>query len=246
MKQLLLLLFVMLALGNMHAQKIGFWFDTGAKIAYGPTGLLNNNIINDSKYDHTINTGYGIGAKFGIYYGRYNGVTIDAMLNQGKQRFEFTKGEEQNNNHTINWSTIDMALLYRMQKASIYFELGPQFSFVNSVTQEIPVIAGAPTDISQFFNDQYTSAIFGFGGYVLNSNTFTLMFGMRLAYGLTDMISPDGQTAGYPNPNSENAPYKDYTPTNPVSALFVIEANYGIGYFAKTSCSDRSTFFRFN
>ncbi len=230
---------------GLSAQKVGFWFDTGLKAGTGLSLLQNNNIFSDREYEHLLSSGYSLGGKVGIFYGYYNGVNIDAMFTRGTQKFEFVHGENQNANHSITWSSLDIALLYRMQKASVYVELGPQMSFVNSVTQTIQA-ENQPADIKKYFNDQLPSAVFGVGGYVFTTGTFTLMFGMRAIYGLTDMISAEGKSANYPNPLGTKVPYDTYEQTHPVQLLFMLEANYGIGYFAKTTCSDRMTFFKFN
>ncbi len=245
MKKTFVLVLVLLSALSLSAQKVGFWFDTGLKAGSGLDLLQNKNIFSDREYEHLLTTGYSIGGKIGIFYGYNHGINIDAMFTRGNQKFQFVHGENKNTNHKISWSSIDLALLYRMQKASVYVELGPQMSFVQGVNQSIQV-ANQPTDISQYFNKQLPSAVFGVGGYVFTTGTFTLMFGMRAIYGLTDMISADGKSANYPTPLGSKVPYDTYAETHPVQLLFMFEANYGIGYFAKTTCSDRMTFFRFN
>ncbi len=229
----------------LFAQKVGFWFDTGLKAGAGLSLLQNNNIFSDRDYEMFLSTGYSLGGKVGIFYGYNHGINIDAMYTHGSQKYEFVHGENKNANHKISWSTTDVALLYRMQKASVYVELGPQMSFVNGVTQTIQA-DNQPTDLKKYFNEQLPSAVFGVGGYVFSTGTFTLMFGMRAIYGLTDMISNEGKSANYPNPLGTKVPYETYAETHPLQLLFMFEANYGIGYFAKTTCSDRMTFFRFN
>lgn len=238
---------VLLALGLMstaNAQKIGFWFDAGLKAGVGPSLLINKNIFDDQTYDHQFSNGYGVGAKLGIFYGLYNGINLDVMLNTGTQKF---RNEIDPNNyieHKVTWSTTDLSVLYRLQKEGIYFEIGPMFSLVNKVEQE----GFEPSDVTEFYAENYTSGVLGFGGYLLGGGQFTLMLGIRAGYAFTDFINDDGQAANYPraaNPQVLES-YDTYETTNPLFVQFTLEANFGLGYFAKTACSKRTSFFRFD
>ncbi len=230
----------------LHAQKIGFWFDSGLQGGYGLTTLFNQNVWNDRQYDYLLSTGFSLGGKFGVYYGLYNGVNVDVMWSRGVQNFEFPLGQVESS-HKVQWTTIDVGLLYRFQSPSTYFELGPMLSFVSSI-RDVYVINEVESthDASKYYLSQYPSVVAGVGGYLLSAGTFTLMFGMRAIYSLTDVLSEDGKQSHFPNPFSAGRPYETYAPTRPISLLFVLEANYAIGYFAKTACSDRMSFFRFD
>ena len=125
-----------------------------------------------------------------------------------------------------------------MYKTINYFELGPKFSLINSVRNN-----GVNT--TEYYNDQYTSAVLGFGWYVFGKETFTATAGVRIEYALNDMVSTDGRALGYPvNPVITTA-FQPYKMTNPVVAQIVFEINWGLGYFAKTACSGRRHFFSF-
>lgn len=244
MKKLLTLVIALSFLGSVNGQKIGMWFDAGIKAGVGPNLMYNQNIFDDATYDHVFSTGYGIGAKLGIFYGLYNGINLDFMLNQGVQKF---RSEITNDfvDHKVKWTSTDLAVLYRLQKEGIYVELGPQFSLISKVEQE----GFAPSDVSDYYTDVLTNGVFGFGGYLLGGGQFTLMFGMRVGYSFTDFISDEGQELNYPRAavNQADLPqYDSYSETNNIYVQFVLEANFGLGYFAKTACANRTAFFRFD
>jgi hypothetical protein len=243
MKKWMILFLAIGMASTMQAQKIGMWFDVGVKGAFGPTLMANSNIFNDRTYDHEISTGYGFGGKVGIYFGEYNGVTLDAIFSRSRQGFNYEVLDQVTPtfNHDIEWTSIDLYLLYRMQKAGVYFEIGPAYSMINKVTQDDqanPLLK----DVSDFYNDDLISGVIGFGGYIYNNERFTLMMGLRASYALTDFVNETGKDANFPNPN-RLAPYETYKSTNPIAVQVLLEANFGIGYFAKTCCSNRSTFF---
>ncbi|MDX1684191.1 MAG: hypothetical protein R3275_03085 [Saprospiraceae bacterium] len=240
------LFIIALALGltsAAYSQKVGFWFDAGLKAGGGPTLMLNSNIFDDDLYDHQISSGFSVGGKLGIFYGLYNGINFDVMLSQGNQKFR-NEINSDHVEHKVTWTTTDLAVLYRLQKEGIYVELGPMFSFVSSVKQD----GFNPEDVSEFYNENLTSGVFGFGGYLLSGDQFTLMFGLRAGYTFTDMINDTGQALNYPRANSPQSSlegYDTYEETNPIFVQIMLEANFGIGYFAKTACAHRTSFFRF-
>lgn len=242
MKKLFTILLALGVMGAVNGQKIGFWFDAGVKAGFGPTLLLNQNIFDDAEYDHQLSTGYGVGGKLGVFYGLYNGLNFEVMLNTGTQKFRNETDPDNFIDHKVTWTTTDLSVLYRLQKEGIYIELGPMFSLVSKVEQD----GFSPEDVTEFYAENMTSGVFGFGGYLLNSGNFTLMFGLRAGYTFTDFINDAGQAANYPRAGENLMAYDSYEKTNPIFVQINFEANFGLGYFAKTACSERTAFFRFN
>lgn len=228
--------------GFVNAQKVYAWMDAGAKVGYGLTGLVNTNLFDDKNYEYHLSTGLCYGGKIGLFIGLYDGVTVDALFSNSKQEFDFNVGSN-NYAHTIEWKNLDLAVLYRMQKDGIYIEIGPQFSFVNKVTQTNPL--DPETDIKKYYSKNYISGVFGIGGYVFNYETFTTMLGIRLGYAFTDMVSDDGKNANYPTPKSPAQPYSSYKGTYPAFVQLNLEFNFALGYYGRSACSKRSTFFKF-
>ncbi len=250
MKKLLTFVFAIVFAAGLSGQKIGFWFDAGVKGGIGPSLLLNSNVFSDSYYDHKLSTGYGVGAKLGVFYGLYNGLTFEVMYQQQKQKMRFEPEGSDFADHTYTWTSTDLLVLYRLQKEGIYVELGPMFSLGTKVEED----GTGRSDIDDLYVDNMTHGVFGFGGYLLNNGQFTLMFGLRVGYGFTDLIENDNVSSIAANtsfPSQEvydqnPDEYSSYKSTNPIFLQFMLEANFGIGYFAKTACSNRTAFFRFD
>ncbi len=244
MQKIIFLLFFSFSICSVKAQKVYAWADVGLKLGYGLTGMLNSNLFDDKNYEHHLTTGVCYGGKLGIFIGRYDGVTFDFLISDNKQKFDFTRGTT-SYNHEINWKNFDLAVLYRLQKDGLYIELGPQFSFVNKVTQKDD-FDPTNTDVKKFYSKNYISGIFGIGGYVFNYETFTTMLGIRLGYGITDMINSDGKKVT-PNPYPTPSEEKIYSSkiTNAAFVQLNLEFNFALGYYGKSSCSKRATFFHF-
>ena len=237
MKRTLFIVLTFLMSFNLsNAQDL--WFDAGVKGSWGPTFLYNPNFLNDANYSQQISYGYSVGGKFGFNFGYIHGITFDAMYAQNKQDYIISDALSDIGTLNVDWKNIDLYVLYRMYKTINYFELGPKFSLINSVRNN-----GVNT--TEYYNDQYTSAVLGFGWYVFGKETFTATAGVRIEYALNDMVSTDGRALGYPvNPVLTTA-FQPYKMTNPVVAQIVFEINWGLGYFAKTACSGRRHFFSF-
>lgn len=243
MKKLLLLLLTIM-ISQANSQKIYAWWDCGVKAGYGLGGFYNSNLTKDDNYSYHLNTSYGLGAKFGMYFGLRNGITFDFIYSGYKQGFDYTESAIAENNHEIKWKTYDLALLYRNQSNGAYVELGPMYSLVNSVSNSDNLDGGNNVDVAKFYNKNYWSGVFGAGGYIAGTETFTLMMGLRLGYALTDFVNDDGKLANYPTPKQASGTAKESS-TSPAFVQIVMEGNFALGYYGKTSCSKRAHLFSF-
>ncbi len=230
----------MVLIQNAHAQKIYAWWDAGVKASYGLTGFINSKLLDDKNYSYHLNSGGGVGAKFGMYFGLNNGFTVDFMYNKLKQGFDYDIATV-TNDHNITWKNYDLALLYRHQSNGSYIELGPMYSIVNKVTND-DNNDGNVKEVTQFYNKNYISGVFGVGGYILGVDNFTLMLGLRLGYAFTDFVNDDGKALNYPTPKQVAQTARD-AKTNPAFVQLVLEGNFALGYYGKSSCSKRAHLF---
>ncbi|MEO6191348.1 MAG: hypothetical protein ABIO44_14460 [Saprospiraceae bacterium] len=240
MKKILMLILLLACANSSDAQKVYAWWDAGVKASYGLTGLLNSKLTKDKNYSYHINTGGGIGAKFGMYIGLNNGFTFDFMYNKLSQGFDYDIGTL-TNDQKITWKNYDISLLYRHQSNGAYIEVGPQYSIVNSVTNED---SNDPThtDVANFYNKNYFSAVFGTGGYIFGVDNFTLMLGIKIGYALTDFVNEQGKLLNFPTPKQAEFTARD-SKTNPAFVQLVLEGNLALGSYAKTACSKRAHLF---
>jgi len=234
------ILSTMMAFSFMAISHAQIWIDTGLKGGGGLNFLVNNNIFDDNSYSHLLSGSYGVGAKAGVNFGEYHGFTIDAMYRNMKQNFNYTVDMTDYTN-TLEWTNWDMYFMYRFNTgAGTYLELGPMLSLVQEFKQADTGFSEA--NISDYYTDRYLNGVFGVGGYLAGSDAFSLIIGLRIHYGLDDLISEAGQAKGYPNPFKSVAAYDTYTPTNQAYVEMGLELNWGIGYFAKTTCGGRRKF----
>jgi hypothetical protein len=230
----------MASMSCLQAQKVIVWFDTGLKVQAGPTGLYNQAIVDASQVEYAISSGLSYGGKFGINFG-YNALTIDVMLNNSKAEFQH---QDFVGDTEVTTKSIDLYLLYRNEKNLSYFEIGPKYSLLREASwrQITDGASPTPTDVTDQYKNGF-SAVVGFGANLIGTDgAFSGKLGLRFEYGITDVLSAEGQSA--------NAPlladylYTDgYKGTHPVFAGVVFELNWGIGYYGVTKCGGRKKFF---
>jgi len=155
----------------------------------------------------------------------------------------------------VRWSNLDLYLLYRNYSQGAFSEIGVMNTFLQSVEQ-LDALAGYPilTDVTPNYQN-YLSLVLGGGAFVAGSDSFTLMMGIRIHYALTDFISPQGQddqslldqgqAFAFPTTfrqdfsGQASDPYADNRITRPLLIQIAFEFNFGIGYFARTTCGGR-------
>ena len=105
-------------------------------------------------------------------------------------------------------------------------------------------------DVDDFYEDKYYSAVFGFGGYLVGNESVSLNFGLRIHYALQDFITEEGQSLiisgtsnNFPTPFRDVVPDEEYKATKPLFIEVGLELAFGLGSFAKTSCSNRMHWF---
>ncbi|MBL7832185.1 MAG: hypothetical protein JNK41_14250 [Saprospiraceae bacterium] len=243
MKKLWMILFLGMAL-TAESQ---VWFEAAAKGTYGFKGFLNTNIMDDGRVNYELPTGYAYGGRFGVNFGYYNGVSIEALLANNTQKFEVEGPTGGTQNYSINWKATDLYLLYRLYGEKTFLELGPKLSRLSSVDQIITtnnIDAKYPVVIGEDYRD-YWSAALGFGTYVFGVSNFSLMLGARFEYALQDFVGEQGKAKNLPLPTLTPA-YTNYKSSSPYSIQVCMELNFGLGYFAKAACGRRGFFFKYD
>ena len=192
--------------------------------------MYNKNIFDDGDYDHVLTSGFGFGGKLGVHFASHHGFTLDFMSASSKQNFDLRGGGM----HNYKWKHNDLLLMYRYSGNGAYIEIGPEISFMSDVTSDNG--GSQEVDVTPKFVDNYKSIVFGFGSYLLGSDLITLQAGVRLHWGLDDMVSDEGQAEGYP---ATGTSFDTYEKTHPTAGQFMLELNYAFGRFARASCSQR-------
>jgi len=228
---------VSLLLFAFSAAKAQVWIEAGLKGFFGTTVPYNSNNFNDGLSSLKLTPDYGYGAKLAINFGESNGLTIDGILSQTKAKYQYDLPGTVEGNHTLNWRNIDVYPMYRHYYERSFIEIGPKLSFLNSMKSTN--VLGTNADVKSNFNDFNYGASFGFGGFLVGSDYFSLSFNCRIDYQISDFVSEKGKTANYMIPFRT---YSDYASTHPITGRVGLELSIPIGGVAQANCGRRVFF----
>ena len=236
MRKLLAVLSSIFIFATFHTQS---WFDLGLKGGYGTSILMNNNIWDDVDYNHQISGAYSFGGKIGLNFNENHEVTFDLMYNEFNQNFLYNLYDSISESSplyksSISYHSLSYILMYRHNKDGRYSEIGTAVESILNVKGEDEIISAQKFDSNDFTKNE-ANIVAGFGAYLLGSENFGITTGVRISYGLKDLISLAGQNKNLPTFKQ----YESYSASHPLSILFIIEANFDFAYVAKAQCSRR-------
>ena len=209
------------------------WFDMGFKGSYGLSMMINSNVFDDDRIDHKFSSAYSYGASLGVHFGPQSGIVIEYLRSRSNQKFDDERNPMKSS-FEQSWITNDIGLYFKHSGYGMYVEIGPKVGFVSDAFAFSD--NGAELGMTPYVSEQLYSGVFGFGTYLLGSESFTLQLGIRLQYQFND-LSMDGESSAVNYPAFQA--YPEYKSTNPVHAQLMLEFNYVFGRFAKESCRDR-------
>lgn len=221
------------------------WVDCGLKGGYGLTGLVNPNIWENSNIEQQISGGHSFGGKLGLNFNLNYQITLDFLHKNSSQKYYFQPREDFDSwTKTVKFTSFDLPLLFRHNSDNgSFLEIGPQLSFINGVSET--TVLGATNDVSDYFTSTNLGAVIGFGSFMLGAENTYLVFGIRIHYGFTDLLTNEAgkdQNLHFPINNGELNDYEsgfqfeDYKPTTPLSALLYLELNYDLAYLVRSEC----------
>lgn len=224
------------------------WFSIAGKAGYGSTMMLNLETISDEnhvtyKYH---SPSFFAGGRFGLTFGNYSGISSNVLYTQFQQGYNINTGSQEYEK-TTKFSSLDFDVTLRLTSLTgFYFEVGPQFTKLNSVEQTTSI--SLPTDFEAAqknaidnYKPMWTKALLGMGFMPYKDDRIELSIGFRATYGFSSVITDNNQyfvvNDGVFAPN-----YTDPT-TNPINLYGVLEFNYLFGYVQRATCGKITTKF---
>ena len=222
------------------------WWDFGVRGGVNSGFIINSSILDHAEYPHQWTLGNLFSGRAGTNFGEHSILSVEYGRTNTSQKWYFG-GEGSQFYRTIDWSTNDWVILYRhVGDLGSYFEIGPKFSRVQSASQElsgkIPAGVVLDNDLTPYFTETYTSAVFGFGSYLAGTENLSFILSFRLEYGIQDLFSGNENNVGFPvefNPDAQGAA------SHPLLLQVGLEINYDIGYLVSSRCADRYKFVTF-
>jgi len=198
---ILSILFIQIA----HSQS----FTIGLKGNYGIDWLLNSKINENQKLKYTENFCNSGGLSLAWYFNERSyyssiipGVNLDILYSNYNQKITGIDSGYVTEGTKLTY--LDLPILFRITpEFGPYLEAGGQLSFLLGATGDVtntrPIQSKSPMtgDLKDKFGKTNISAIIGSGIDIDITEYFSIMLGFRVAYGLTDITSPQSNVNGY-------------------------------------------------
>lgn len=223
--------------GSMLAQRNKAWFELGVKGGGGISVLVNKNVWDDKKTAAPSMSGcFSYGAKLAINMNESHQLAFESMWGSRSQKYEFLI-DKVTYDKKLTLGVNDLGVFYRYNGSNGgYVELGGQYTMITKANE---TTSSGNSEIKRYFTN-YTSAALGFGGNLIQAGSLTWTMGVRFSYSFTDAISEEGganSSYSYPlNDAIVRKSYPTYKATKPITAQFLTELNFDIGYLSKSNC----------
>lgn len=213
------------------------WFSLGAKGTIGNSFFLNMDVLNDKNIEPDyFSIAYSYGGRFTFTYGDYVGFGVELLSSAMNQDYAIADGVVSYEKN-INLKTTDITPFFRYTgDKGGYFEIGPRFSTVKSVseTNSQDLNFKNTDNLIEYYGPKFTSAMIGTGLSVVTTERIVVNLGVRASYSFSD-LNPD--KTYYVADDYVYRPSYDFTATtNPISIQFVAEIDYSFAFWGNASC----------
>ena len=253
MKIFFVLIFIGLFSSSAFAQLQGIgnqWVITGVRATFNSTWLSNQNELNDKGLKYKPAWGYSGGLMLGVHYAAWGAICVEGLYSTLSQK-------QASAIDTFKWSgRTDLTyyefpvLLHFVPKEYKYIEAGIKISNMAKAqsSYESSLISYADMDVKNSFEKSNLSLVLGWGGPIWGDGGGLVNLGIRLTYGLSDIISTSGGkgTDYYSLNDGITANPKSYTPTNTATIGFHLTYDIDLGWWLHDSCKRKYKFFLFS
>lgn len=195
-------LLVVAATPTVHAQSISFGLKAGANLSN-----LSGDLANQNQYNNRLGFHGGVMVNFGL---ANKMVSIQPEILYSQKGFRYANqsitvlGNTFRNTGSVRYDYIDVPILVRIKVSGLFFELGPQYSYLTNVstdrtqTYNGSVIGTAGSGTSNLNNVNRNEL--GYAGGLGYQSSEGLLLGLRYNGAFTDFAKD-----GYSNNDFRNA-----------------------------------------
>jgi len=213
------------------------WFDIGMHGSASTSIWSDFKLYEDSKIDVLPKIGWNLALKLGINFNETEALVMDVgYVNRNFQleQKDLQNGNDMVRNMNFGYSGFRILPLYRHTNEGTYFEIGPEFGWIQKsyYTDEAN---GSIPDNALFKENNLRGAI-GFGGYLLGNEKISLITGIRILYDFKDLRSEKARQEAFPYQNYEDQRESYF---KAIDIQFCLELNISLGFLVKSTCGRR-------
>jgi len=245
MKKIIIVLFCMMMVSNVFAQKkLGNreikWLSLAIKGGYGGTAFFNSDITADENVTtNYLSPSYSYGGRFGITYGANFSINIEPLFSGFSQEYNINDGSAAYAKN-LKFTSMDYLVSLRYVGGyGFYFEAGPQFSTIKTATvensKEGTFMDESDPDFKSNFAEKTTSLAVGLGYAILNGDRLQINLGLRGTYTFGNLVEdPTYYILNDGVYRPAGGPF--VAETNPLTLKLMLEVNYFFGFWGDASC----------
>lgn len=197
MKKLVFLFaFILVTAFGAQAQNSSFGVRGGANISN-----LSGDLRDESRFDNKVGFHAGVTANFGIVENFFSIqpellYSVKGFKYQGSEFSAPLLGTLRRSEGNVNYNYIDLPVLARIKAGPLYFELGPQASYLLSVKDKTKVYNSRNELVNEYSNEKSKDGLSEFEvGYVaglgFTSANNAISFGVRYNGAFSDFVKED-------------------------------------------------------
>lgn len=230
-----------------QSHEINKWVVIGVRGGFNSTWLLNQNQLNDKGLKYKASWGGYGGVMLGAHYTQWGAVHIEGIYSTLSQKISYSFD-------SLKWDTrTDLAyyefpiLLHFVPKEFKYIEAGIKISTLASAKGSSTFPNYSSPNFKNNFEKSDMALVLGWGGSLWGDGGGLLDLGIRLTYGLSDIVSSAGGKGNdyYKLSDGATATAKSYKPTNTATVGFHLSYDFDMGWWFHDTCKRKYKFFLF-
>lgn len=222
----------------------------GVRGSFNSTWLLNQNQLNDKGLKYKTSWGGSGGIMVGAHYSQWGAVFVEGLYSTHSQKITSNIDSMSWTNKTNLTYYEFPILLHFVPKEFKYIEAGIKISTLANVkgTYNSSLVNYSNQDIQSNFEKSNLSLVFGWGSAMWGDGGGLINLGIRLTYGLSDIISTSGGRGNdyYALSDGITATPKSYKLTNTATIGLHLTYDFDLGWWLHDSCKRKYKFFLFN
>lgn len=246
--RLLIITLVFVSLQTFAGSKGGenMWFTIGARGTVNGPFLINKNEYHDKGIKHNFAIGGAGGAMIGFHFNEWGSINVEGLYSYYSRKL-ISGVDSMKWNHSTGLTYLEIPILFRAEWNFKYVEggvligslLGATASYSND---KYPAGNYDGKDIKDNFSKSNTALVFGWGTNMMGDGGLMLSLGVRMTYGIADIVSDLGGKGKPYSPADGSATKPGYLPTNTATVGIHLSLDFDLGYFVSSNCGRKHKF----
>lgn len=246
-------LFSLIAFGSFATEghkAAEHWITVGARGTFNSTWLMNKNMMHDKGLKYQPSFGGSGGIMLGFHLSTIVAINVEGLYSQYNQKMKSAIDSlKWSSKTTLNYLEFPVLLHFDFENFK-YLEFGVRFGILNSAKynatfDDFPAGNETNKDVKKNYESNTTGIVFGWGGGIWGNGGLLISGGIRLTYGLSDIVSDEGGK-GDDYYTLKDFKKESYTKTSTATIGFHLNADFDLGWMVKSSCGRTHKFVLFS